>query len=494
MLSTASATGTLLGAQRPRIAVVPDAATGAGREAIELAAAAGLHLDDWEAWSLDQALREREDGKWAAFEVGTVVARQNGKGSILEARELAGALLFGERLLIHSAHEQATSSEHFLRVLALIEEADFSSRLKQPVRGKGSEAILFKDGTRIMFKTRTGGGGRGFTGDFVALDEAMILAEEFMGALVPTMAARSVQGNPQLWYAGSAVDRLNPKHDGVVLSRLRSRALKGEPGIAYLEWSIDAKNPTEVPESVQADPNAWAEANPGLGIRISQEYVANERGALAPRTFCVERLTVGDWIDVDAPEKDGLTVGQWMECADSHSTLTDPVVLVFDVKPDRSAAAICAGGFRDDGLRHVEVVDHHKGTGWVVPRLKELQGRHDVTGIRYHKRSPAASLVKACEEEGVDITPVTDEEYVQACGGLIDAVMGKAFRHRGSDELQAAVRGAEKRPLVDSWAWSRKNSSVDITPLVGATLALWAAEESAGDYFMAFTPEELASA
>src|SRR4051794_31653796 len=192
MLSTSFATGTLLGAQRPRIAVVPDAPSGAGEEAIELAATAGLHLDDWEAWSLDQALRERPDGKWAAFEVGTAVCRQNGKGSILEARELAGALLFGERLLIPSAHEQATSSEHHLRLVALIEEADFQRRIKRIVYGKGSEAIEFKDGTRILFKTRTGGGGRGFTGDFVALDEAMILAEAFMGALVPTMAARSI--------------------------------------------------------------------------------------------------------------------------------------------------------------------------------------------------------------------------------------------------------------------------------------------------------------
>lgn len=482
----------VVGAQRPRIAVVPPAPTSAGVEAVELAATAKLFLDDWEAWTLRQALGEREDGKWAAFEVGNVVARQNGKGSILEARELAGALLFGERLLIHSAHEQATSSEHFLRVLALIEESGFSSRLKQPIRGKGSEAILFRDGTRIMFKTRTGGGGRGFTGDFVALDEAMILAEEFMGALVPTMAARSVHGNPQLWYAGSAVDRQNPKHDGIVLSRLRSRALKGEPGVAYMEWSVDAKDPTEVPDSVQADPRAWAEANPGLGIRISEEYVARERGALASRTFCVERLSVGDWIDVDAPERDGLTVGQWMECADPDSVVQDPVVLVFDVTPDRRAAAICAGGLNQAGVPHVEVTDHHKGTGWVVPRLKELRGRHEVAGIRFHKRSPAASLVKMCEEEGVDVEPIMDDEYVQACGSLLDAVMDRSFRHRGSEELQSAVRGAGRRPLVDSWAWSRKNSSVDISPLVGCTLALWAIPDpEQGDPLMSFTLEEI---
>jgi hypothetical protein len=38
------------------------------------------------------------------------------------------------------------------------------------------------------------------------------------------------------------------------------------------------------------------------------------------------------------------------------------------------------------------------------------------------------------------------------------------------------VRGARTRPLGDAgWAWSRKGSPVDITPLVAATLALSAA-------------------
>jgi hypothetical protein len=37
-------------------------------------------------------------------DVGLVVPRQNGKGTILEARELAGLFLFGESIL-HTSHE-----------------------------------------------------------------------------------------------------------------------------------------------------------------------------------------------------------------------------------------------------------------------------------------------------------------------------------------------------------------------------------------------------
>jgi hypothetical protein len=468
-----SSSSVSVGAQRPRIAVVPPATTSAGEEAIELAATAGLHLDDWEAWSLDRALGERDDGRWAAFEVATVVARQNGKGSILEARELAGAVLFGEKLLIHSAHEQATSSEHHRRLVALIEEADFQRRIKRIVYGKGSEAIEFRDGTRILFKTRTGGGGRGFTGDFVALDEAMILAETFMGALIPTLAARSVAGNPQIWYAGSAVDQQNPKHDGVVLSRLRSRALKGEERIAYLEWSVDAKSPDDVSEETRADPAAWAQANPGMGIRISEEYIRGERGTLAARTFCVERLSVGDWVDVDARDPEGVTLDQWLALEDVESKPADPVWLAFDVTPDRSAATISAGGRRGDGLGHVEVVEKRPGAGWVPQRLVELRERHDVAAILCHARSPAAALLQKCAERDLNVTALSDADYAQACGAMVDAVTDRTFRHLGTQELSDAIAGAKTRPLGDAWAWSRKNSTVDITPLVSGTLALW---------------------
>ena len=47
--------------------------------------------------------------------------------------------------------------------------------------------------------------------------------------------------------------------------------------------------------------------------------------------------------------------------------------------------------------------------------------------------------------------------------------------------LRDAIRGAKSRPLGDQWAWSRKSSSVDISPLVAATLALGAAAGVVGN-------------
>ncbi|MGY4986484.1 hypothetical protein [Streptomyces nigrescens] len=79
--------------------------------------ACSVRLDD-EYWN---PYTGRMEPRWAAFEVGLVVSRQNGKGSLLEARELAGLFLFGERLIIHSAHQFDTSKEAFERILMLVE-------------------------------------------------------------------------------------------------------------------------------------------------------------------------------------------------------------------------------------------------------------------------------------------------------------------------------------------------------------------------------------
>jgi hypothetical protein len=467
------------GVQTPRVMWVPGFVSSAGAEAVELCAMAGLHLDPWQALVLTNALGERPDGKWAAFEVGVNVARQNGKDAILEARELTGLFLLGERMIIHSAHMFDTSLEHFRRLLELIEGTpDFDRRVKRVSRSHGEEGIELRGGQRIRFRTRTKGGGRGFSGDLVMLNEAMDLPEASIGALMPTMAARSMTGNPQVWYAGSAVDQQVHEH-GVVFARIRERGLRGgDPSLAYFEHSAEAVGddgkallPDEVPAVLLEDEQAWAEANPGLGIRISAEHVANELRSMDGRTFAVERMGIGDW-----PATGGsggvIDVGRWDALADPGSRMVDPVCFSLDVRPDRSVATIGVAGLRADGLPHVEVVERRRGTGWVVGRIVELVGRHRPSGVFVDNQGPAGSLIADLERAGVSVTTVNATEHARACGNLFDLVEQGGLRHLGTGELREAVRGAKTRPLGDAWAWARSKSSVDISPLVAVTLAL----------------------
>jgi hypothetical protein len=459
------------GVQRPRLSSVPPWTSSTGPEAIELAALAGLDLDPWQQYILTESLGERADGSWASFEVGVLVSRQNGKGGLLEARELAGLFLLNERLLIHSAHLFDTSMEAFRRLLALIEDTpQLSKRVRKVVNSHGQEGIELKSGARIRFRTRTTGGGRGFTCDCLVLDEAMNIPEATHAALLPTLSARP---NPQVLYTGSAVDQ-EVDQNGVVFARVRERGLEGGRGkrVAWFEWSADSTINDVNPEFT-ADPANWAAANPALGIRIPAEFIEGERDSMSTRKFAVERLGIGDWPRTDDESIRLIDRAAWAACLDTESQPDDPLCLGFDISPDRSWATVAVAGRRADGLAHVEPIQRRRGTGWVVEYLVDRVARHDPAVVVYDGRGPGASLAVELEAAKVPLVGTSAHDYGQSCGMFYDAVLNATLRHIGRPELTAAVDGAATRPLGEAWAWSRKNATTDLTPLVASTLALW---------------------
>lgn len=465
------------GAQAPRIRVVPDGVDHPlWPEVVEFVAATGTRLDPWQLEVLRVSLLRRGE-RWAAFSVAVCAPRQNGKNGILEMRELVGALLLGERLIVHSAHQADTGREAFRRMDDLLDANEWlSAEVRHVRRTNGFEAVEFRNGARIRFRTRTRVGGRGFSGSPLVFDEAMYLSETAMGSILPVASA---QPDPQVWYAGSAVDQ--EIHDaGVVFARVRERALSGDTDrLAYFEWSLDAETPDDVTEEVAADPAVWAATNPAFAIRITKEYVAAERLELDPRTFAVERLGVGDWPVTQADERAVVDMTKWAACEDRRSQLIDPVCFAYDVSPDRAWSSIGVAGLRPDGLAHVEVIEHRPGTGWVAGRLWELCERHKTVGEVVSDRVGAGgSLLPELEQLAVPVTALTASEYASACGLLFDQVEQEALRHLGSPELAAALRGAATRPLGEAWAWSRKHSRAVITPLVACTLALWGARSA----------------
>ncbi len=266
------------------------------------------------------------------------------------------------------------------------------------------------------------------------------------------------------------------------------------PRLAYFEWSAPGDDPELVTEAQRFDRALWAMSNPGLGLRISAEHIANEAGgALGPRAFAVERLGVGAWPDPDGSERK-ITDEQWTACLDEASELRDPVVFAIDTTPNQTYTAIYAAGKRRDGLPHIELVELRSGMEWVAKRAVELAKSHKPTAFVIDGAGPAASLVPALVEEGMRVAKdplrprggivlTGPREMARACGMFFTAVdearpvghpQGAAgLRHLGGDDMLVAIRGAATRPLGEAWAWSRKHSGVNVAPLVAATLALW---------------------
>ena len=440
----------------PRVSSCPTYSSSAGREAVELAASAGLTLDPWQQLVLERSLGERADGKWAAFEVGIVVPRQNGKGAVLEARELAGLFLLGEQLILHSAHEFKTAQEAFRRVLMLVESSDDLRKRVAKVRtSHGEEGIELIGGARLRFVARSTGSGRGFSGDCVILDEAYRLPAESLGALLPTLSARP---NPQLWYASSA-----GHVDSLVLRGVRDRAIAGDdPSLCYLEWSAD-------PSTELDDRDAWRQANPAMGLRISAEHVARELAAMPKAEFARERL--GLW-DEPAGVDQALDQSAWQACSDPNSTPADPVCFGIDVSPD-GAASIAVAGSCGEGLTHVEIVEHRNGTSWVAARVAELVRQWRPTSVILDVGSSAGALLPELEKAQVETVKIAGRELAQACVAFAALVAEQRVRHMEQPDLSAAVGAARRRRLGELWAFGRRGSFTDISPLVAASLAAW---------------------
>ena len=444
-----------LGSQRPRVEHVPAYVTSAGVEAVEFCSSFGLVLDPWQRHVLTESLGERSDGRWASFEVGVLVPRQNGKGALLEARELAGLFLFDEQLILHSAHEFKTAQEAFRRVLFHVENTPYlRKRVKRVRTSHGEEGIELTNGARLRFVARSTGSGRGFSGDTVILDEAYNLASEGMSALLPTLSARP---NPQIWYTSSAGMETSDQ-----LRRVRERGMAGDAGrLAFFEWSAPAGASLD-------DRAAWAQSNPALGIRISEEFVESERAAMDDLGFSRERL--GIWFD---PAADAvIPPAKWAALVDADSRVEDPVVFAVDANPERAAAAVAVAGRRSDGVGHVEVVDARDGTGWLLDRIVELHERWKPRAWVLDPASSAGSMLPDLKDRGIEPTLISGREMAQACGAFHEAVVERqAFRHLDQKPLNSALAGARKRPLGDAWAWHRRRSDVDISPLVAVTLA-----------------------
>jgi hypothetical protein len=440
----------LLGRREPRVRSVPDFAETVGDGVVKFAADAGLFLDGWQQDVLLGSMGLRPSGAWAARHVGLLVPRQNGKGSILEARELFGMFASDERLIIHSAHKYDTSQKHFARILALIEgNPDLDRHIKRLSRVSGKESVELKDGTLLQFKARTvSGSARGFTGDLIVLDEAMYLPEEAVDAMLPTTSAVP---NPQTWVTSSAGN----KSSGF-LWRIVQRGRAGHPSMAYFEWGTPL-------DADVSDRQVWADANPALGIRVQMEALEDDFDLMSDEGFAREHL--GVW---DDPSGEALIdVGRWAELLAEEGP-GSPQVFAVDASLDGAVTVAGAG----DGF--VQVYGSHAGTGWVTDRCLELDKEFLPSVWVMDEGGAAAWLIPELQDAGLNVVGAKSAQVAAAAAQFVDAVARGTVRHGRDAGLDAAIGGCRPRQFRDGgFFFGRRVSSVDVAPLVAVTLAYW---------------------
>jgi len=149
------------------------------------------------------------------------------------------------------------------------------------------------------------------------------------------------------------------------------------------------------------------------------------------------------------------------------------VAFACEISEDRRKAAVVASGREQDGTRVVvDLVwyDHPRGA---VGRLVELSEKHDPVAVVVDPRSQAATLLRPLADAGVFVTEPGTADVVVAHGEFLDLVRDGMLAHLEQPPLTSAVRAAQQRPLAGAQAWERR-LVVDQSPLVAATLSVWA--------------------
>ena len=457
----------LVGSETPRLWTRPlrklTQRTSRGFECVDFAEQVlGLRLMPWQRWALIHLL-ELDQGKYRFRTVLVLVARQNGKTTLMQVLALWRMFVDIDSptgLVIGTAQNLDIAEEAWQGAVDMAEGVpDLAAEIAHVDRASGKKALRLSSGQRYKVAAASRRGGRSLSGDLVMLDE---LREhqtwESWAAVSKTTMARP---DPQICGFSNAGDL-----SSVVLSHLRGAALAAVDAgdsacpIGLFEWSA--------PDSCDlTDRSVWPQANPALGWMITEQAIASFLTD-PEKVFRTEILC--QWVDqlADYP----IDPAAWALLEDPGSQVVGEVTFAFDVTPSRDSGAIAVVGRRADGLLHVEVVETGAGTGWIVPRVKQLVSDHAAGPIMVDESSPAGSLIPELAADGFSVEGVAGRALGQACGQFFDLVAEKGLRHLGQPELTQALLGAAKRPVVDAWAWARRTSTSDISPLVAATLAV----------------------
>lgn len=459
-----------------------------------------IELVPWQRWLLIHALEivGDLDNDWR-FRYRTVlvlVGRQNGKTTIGVVLALFFLYILRVGLVLGTAQDVAQAEETW-ELCVNMAQADsvLAEQIQHVWRTNGAKRLQLKGGRDYTTRATTRKAGRGKSADLVLLDE---LREhqtwEAWSALSKTGMARD---SFMLWCMSNAGDGTS-----VVLRHLRIKAHEklGDPdGIVAALGDSDITTEDEIadddtlgifewsapPDCDKTDSLAQAQANPSLGYIMDWRNIRSACATDPDDVFKTECLC--QW--VTAAVAPPFPVGAWEAGQDVESSIAPDSQLWWgvDVSDDRTRASIAVCGYRADRTLHIELVEYRSGVGWLqgwfASRVNEYHGMKVALQSRGAPVSAMADIIGAVD--GVDIVPCQGPDVAGWCGRFWDAVAA-CDKNNGSDSvpvyhlpqpaLDLAANIAVTRPLGDgAWAWDRRKSLEDISPLVACTMALGAA-------------------
>jgi phage terminase large subunit-like protein len=183
----------------------------------------GISFRPWQPDVGRLILAKREDGKYAATIGGTglSIPRQVGKTFLVGAIVFALCLLRPNLTVIWTAHRLRTAEETFGKMQAFAKRRRIKPHILKTVLGSGEEAIIFRNGSRILFGARESGFGLGFDEvDVLIFDEAQRLRDLTLDDMIPATNQSRQSTSALLLFMGTPP---RPTDSGEVFTRMRYR-------------------------------------------------------------------------------------------------------------------------------------------------------------------------------------------------------------------------------------------------------------------------------
>lgn len=435
----------------------------------------GASFDQWQSDLGRLMFAKTADGKYAATVggVGMSLPRQVGKTHLVGFAMFALCVMHPGLTVIWTAHHSRTADETLLAMQGMAGRQKVAPYVKRILTGSTGQAVEFHNTSRILFGARERGFGRGFAGvDVLVFDEAQILTDRALDAMLATM---NTAPNGLALFMGTPPLPTDPSE---AFTRMRADALSGESDdIVWVECGAD-------PDADPDDRKQWAKANPSYPHRTPLTSMLRLRKKLSPESWMREGLGVWD--------EDGADVfaGAWGSGLTGEAPSVPPSSIAVACSVELSQSAI-VGAVIENGEVHVRVLQYGPGTKWVADAAASFASEFGATVV-VDGGGPAKVLVPSLELAARDLRILQLEDVKDACAEIFTIVRDGKLKHRGDDELDAAVRGAVKRVINDRWVWGRRKSVGDISALEAATLAAWDAQhsDSGPNVFLARKPAQ----
>ncbi|WAC65173.1 hypothetical protein OVA14_07170 [Agrococcus sp. SL85] len=494
----------LLGNEQPRIFTPPlrdlTPETTDGYACIEFAEAIlEVNLWPWQKWVLLHALELNPDGTYRFRTVVLLVARQQGKSTLMLVLSLWAMYVQGAPLVIGTAQNLDIAEEQWAAATDMAEAVpELASLIKSVDRTNGKKALVLESGERYKVAAASRRGGRGLSGDLVLLDELREHQNwQAWGAVTKTTMARP---RAQVWAASNAGDLTS-----VVLRHLRSLAHRalgwpdGQEGMADIgevpeatdleggaDQSLGLFEYSAAPGRGIWDRDGWAEANPSLGYMVPEAAIASAAGTDPEHVFRTEVLCQF----VNHAATGPFPTGSWKASTVDRVTRDTkrPVEYAVDLDHDRVMAYIAIAFWDTLGRRRVEVAAQRVGTDWIIPWLTSPKRKVPVNRITLQTRgAPITSMLPAFEEAGIEVAPWEGVSLAGWHGTFYDFIRAAAADDADGDEvdvtklplthgaqpaLDVHAQSAVIKPLGDGWAIDRKNSPNGAAALVAAIAAV----------------------